>query len=118
MRSIKFRMWHKELGQMLEVKTVTFDQMDGPLMQYTGIKDRNGTEVYEKDVVQFVHPSPNKSNRRPVINMVVSWSAKRAQWGMYWRSLKGDLLWQSLGSHLDENHTVVGNAYQNPELLK
>ena len=66
MREIKFRAWHKNLHIMLPCGEIAaevnpYDQIVLPdilkrdcyeLMQYTGLKDKNGTEIYEGDVVR------------------------------------------------------------------
>src|SRR4051812_19947773 len=61
MREIKFRFWKKEAKKMLPdvfaPQTPTFGdmigliQMDFEMMQFTGLKDKNGKEIYEGDVV-------------------------------------------------------------------
>ena len=65
MREIKFRAWHQDTKKMLDLKKMTplalspsLDQdglyipfiKDLPLMQYTGIKDKDGVEIYEGDI--------------------------------------------------------------------
>lgn len=63
MREIKFRAWHKQLKDMIYNDLCknpfdTFWYNDGEfsdmyeLMQYTGLKDKNGKEIYEGDKVK------------------------------------------------------------------
>lgn len=83
------------------------------LMQYTGLKDKNGKEIYEGDVVQEDIRRDKRS--KPIMRWsVVVYSEK----GMFIveclpKSLRQ---WNELYKENDEVE-VIGNIYENPELL-
>jgi uncharacterized phage protein (TIGR01671 family) len=125
MREIKFRAWDKTTLSMFwslheSVKdspnwnSVFWGKIDADpdnydVMQYTGLKDKNGKQIYEGDVIEYVEyhrPEPDSSQL-----FVVSYN----NGGFYLSSLEDNEYDDDLGISPVE---VVGNIYENPELLK
>jgi len=118
-REIKFRAWQKAHRVMLT--DVHFDLMGSDLskaaqdvgcelMQFTGLTDKNGKEIYEGDILSSEYPRENCVNCHPVI-----W--RSGYWGVdhsindCCRPWRGDLR-----GHCN-SEKVIGNIYENPELL-
>lgn len=112
MRAIKFRAWDGE--RMKEVLTLGLHERfistpktvapieEFKLMQYTGLKDKNGKEIYEGDILK-----------------VCNWYGKGGMVGSVYME-EGiwfgatDYLYSAIQTNKAE---VIGNIYENPELL-
>ena len=131
MRTIKFRAWDKKARQMARVMSLT--QMEQtPLtlikygteldekawaipseqlevMQFTGLLDKNGKEIYEGDIVRHTFISGDQEVGRIV------WNEGSARFVWYARDA-GD--GYGMQRKDDGDREVLGNIHENPELLK
>ena len=82
-----------------------YDMDNIELMQYTGLKDKNGKEIYEGDILELV--STIGINRGKVIVELKEYQGDRGKEFGY-----------QFYSYLPNNAEVVGNIYENPELLE
>lgn len=114
MRTIKFRAWdgkkmrewgflHK--GAFVGIPTES-GAMDYPQMQFTGLLDKNGKEIYEGDILL------NTSGWDISGNQVIRWNEKNA-----WFEL-GDEGEKLSKYAVHEFWEIIGNIYENPELLQ
>ena len=129
MREIKFRAWDGEkMDRLWEDGRLVIDASTGEaqkigygstpfnvsiphgltLMQYTGLKDKNGVEIYEGDIVKyFTNYYGNKQERKKVVEWI------------------DDMQDDSFGEPLSMGYRfhgseieVIGNIYESPELLE
>ena len=126
MREIKFRFWDKSRKKFtdygaihidgnLMARSATFgglydfadEEMEESIIiqQYTGLKDRNGVEIYEGDVIT-----------QDGYTQHVQWSDMGAWWALV------NIPNVHSGNHLSaldfDECEVIGNIYKNPELLE
>jgi uncharacterized phage protein (TIGR01671 family) len=120
MREIKFRAWqdygegHRSLlydrGDLAEF----FDATKGdPIMQFTGLKDKNGKEIYEGDILNLHYPIVGLDIKDEYLSLIV---VINFDGGSFWFNGGGytDCNWHFYNS---EDREVIGNIYENPELL-
>jgi len=90
------------------------DFNENKLMQCTGLKDKNGKQIYEGDIVRYYYKKSKTNPEKPQAteNFIVKW-CERGNWTLYTTDDKESLL---LGITLKEIE-VIGNIYENPELL-
>ena len=83
------------------------------IQQYTGLKDKNGIEIYEGDIIQY-----NVGSSYDNISFVVKWSNDSLSW--IFQSIRGEQLtncWTPNGNRFNFIE-IKGNIFENPELLK
>jgi len=132
MREIKFRAWDKKGKKMYEVEAISwlwkyidvivgYNKNNYPkikgmpiedmeLIQFTGLLDKNGKEIYEGDIVEFFDDM-DVLRKEPVtfengsFGFIIGWEQEEF------------LGFNNEWLNLDELE-VIGNIYENPELLE
>ena len=138
MREIKFRAWDKQQKKMvipdiitnfnekLNYGTLAYDESycwnSAILMQYTGLKDKNGKEIYEGDILL------SKYLERQMDEYVIRTCKVCFEDGYYKCVGLENKYWKpeliSIISSLLESPSqkwtveVIGNIYENPDLLE
>ncbi len=143
-REIKFRAWHKAEKKICEVTTINFEDKfaflvgikpgedtyypdsrmtiiapkngrcvsfnEIELMQYTGLHDKNNKEIYEGDIIRCI---PKVEFYR-VVTFI-----KSKYWLINNKSNNSDIQFPLEVVYTSHNESeVIGNIYENPELLE
>lgn len=91
---------------------------DIELMQYTGLKDRNGKEIYEGDIVLWKDKSPMSDGTLSEI-VEVFWNNKLLEWGVKTHSQNKKAYIGSLHDYnIAKELKVLGNIYENKEIIE
>ena len=122
---IKFRVWDKEENKMHKVKTIEFSRRGAriihlaevnsngkgdhkrwhssvELMQSTGLKDKNGVEIYEGDIIENIYKEIGFIKN---CNDALCFSRKERNFYLS-------------GIGAGRPFKILGNIYENPELLE
>ena len=146
MREIKFRAWDKAEKKMITHPSLWTMDLEGGLfygntkmtknddvlnypiilMQYTGLKDKNGKEIWEGDIAYLTDVTPNPKKTL----VTIKFEKDLVGFGVFMFRAPSDMSWLqyrkvdvSTGS-IDIEHTystfveVIGNIYENSDLLK
>lgn len=131
MENFKFRVWdnvdYMSSGftfQHIKDSTVEFTN-DCPIMQFTGLTDKNGKEIYEGDILQTHFGYDFLDSHK----YEVVYRAHQAVWGMKnltkgmiglrpFCTMENSLIKKGIFEDFNEFLEIIGNIYENPELLK
>lgn len=126
MREIKFRAWDKITKKMYKVSSIHLEDeyvdlfekniyeeefkrkfSEIVLMQYTGLKDKNGVEIYEGDIVNCTSGCPHEivfleEYAGTYIGGMPAWYLSGLNSGYSWTG----------------EEEITGNKFDNPELLE
>ena len=93
-------------------------------MQFTGLKDKAGVEIYEGDIVELSttidpDPFPMEDDEPEILELEgkfsVLWNHQYGGWEL--RKISGNAHGWSLNSETPDDLKVIGNIYQDPNLL-
>ena len=123
-RPIKFRVWDKRETKGMSTQNMLYDAqlhhfwqdfVDYPgyeLMQYTGLKDSKGNEIYEGDILK---------NHYDVSNNIIGQVLYESDHGGYifqWKRKGRGQDYKNLNCDVAFESVIVGNIFEQSELLK
>lgn len=77
--------------------------------RFTGLKDKNGVEIYEGDIIRYYQPYAKRTDEH-----IVKWDTEWAGFGLFEKYNKWckESDWVKI-----QDLEVIGNIHENPELL-
>ena len=123
-RPIKFRVWDKRETKGMSTKNMLYDAqlhhfwqdfVDYPgyeLMQYTGLTDKNGKEIYEGDILKISYGAMGD-----VIGQVL-YESDHGGYIFQWEQKGPNQNYINLNCDVAFESVIIGNILENPELLK
>ena len=120
----KFRVWLPDIDQMLRVKALVFEKdktrcvcgysfdfylenENATIMQSTGLKDKNGKEVFVGDIIKCTRGCPHEV----YLEKGYGGTYIGGMPAVYLKDLREGYAWT-------EHEEIIGNIYENPELLE
>lgn len=122
---LKFKAWDKDKKVMSIIDEIDFNSGyilistgyksfdEVKLLQYTGLKDKNNTEIYDGDIAEFKYPHDKRFKEIGVITH----SAEKACFviKMIRDTIQEFELYRGVANSYLK---VIGNKFDNPELLE
>ena len=135
-REIKFRAWSH--GEMIRVFSIEFENgksylnngktiyheigdealANARLMQFTGLKDKNGKEIWESDIIKHRVGPDIRFITKEWLFFPVVFIEETACFKGEIKMERGEDILTWLDDAKGRDFEVVGNIYENPELLK
>ncbi len=129
MREIKVKLWYSKQKVMSVPLSIwnlpDYDELEEQpiVLEFTGLKDNNGKEIYEEDIIEYNISSDFDEKSDLKFKHIVRYSELNHWWYFEFFKQKGidgikdfEGKGQTLGKYF--RIEVIGNIYENKELLE